>query len=77
MKTSLLMNDINICGNAILIYGLHRGVEGVAIPTLVSRTVACIVMLIMLNNQKHMVHIYHPFSFKTDWSLLKKILYIL
>ena len=76
MKTSLLMNAINICGNAILIYGFHRGVEGVAIPTLVSRTVACIVMLIMLNNQKHMVHIYHPFSFKTDWSLLKKILYI-
>ena len=60
MKTSLLMNAINICGNAILIYGLHRGVEGVAIPTLVSRTVACIVMLIMLNDQKHMVHIYHP-----------------
>ena len=76
MKTSLLMNAINICGNAILIYGLHRGVEGVAIPTLVSRTVACIVMLIMLNDQKHMVHIYHPFSFKTDWFLLKKILYI-
>ena len=73
---ALLMNAINICGNAILIYGLHRGVEGVAIPTLVSRTVACIVMLIMLNDQKHMVHIYHPFSFKTDWSLLKKILYI-
>ena len=76
MKTSLLMNAINICGNAVLIYGFHRGVEGVAIPTLVSRTVACIVMLFMLNNQKHMVHIYHPFSFKTDWSLLKKILYI-
>ena len=76
MKTSLLMNAINICGNAVLIYGLHRGVEGVAIPTLVSRTVACIVMLFLLDNQNHMIHIYHPFSFKTDWSLLKKILYI-
>ena len=76
MKTSFLMNAINICGNALLIFGFHRGVEGVAIPTLVSRTVACVVMLVLLNNQKHVLHIYHPFSFKTDISLLKKILYI-
>ena len=40
MKTSLLMNAINLGGNAPLIYGFHRGVEGVAIPTLVSRGVA-------------------------------------
>ena len=33
MNTSMLMNVINIAGNAILIYGFHRGVEGVAIPT--------------------------------------------
>lgn len=76
MKTSFLMNAINICGNALLIFGFHRGVEGVAIPTLVSRTVACVVMLVLLNNQKHVLHIYHPFYFKTDISLLKKILYI-
>lgn len=76
MKTSFLMNAINICGNALLIFGFHRGVEGVAIPTLVSRTVACVVMLVLLNNQKHVLHIYHPSSFKTDISLLKKILYI-
>ncbi len=76
MKISLLMNAINLCGNAILIFGFHRGVEGVAIPTLVSRIVACVVMLSLLNNQKHVLHIYHPFSFKTDRNLLKKILYI-
>lgn len=76
MKTSLLMNGINILGNALLIFGFHRGVEGVAIPTLVSRTVACIVMLFLLNNPKHTLHLEHPFSFKTDWEILKKILYI-
>ena len=48
MKTSLLMNAINLGGNALLIYGFHRGVEGVAIPTLVSRGVACVVMLCLL-----------------------------
>jgi len=76
MKTSLLMNGINLGGNALLIYGFHRGVEGVAIPTLVSRGVACIVMMIFLNDQKQILHIAHPFSLRTDWSLLKKILYI-
>ncbi len=36
MKTSLLMNGVNIVGNAILIYGFKMGVAGAAIPTLCS-----------------------------------------
>lgn len=76
MKTSLFMNVINLCGNAVLIFGFHRGVEGVAIPTLVSRLAACVVMMYLLNDQKHILHICHPFSLKSDWMLLKKILYI-
>ena len=33
MKTSLLMNGINIVGNTIGVYVLHVGVAGVAVPT--------------------------------------------
>ena len=76
MKTSLLMNSINVFGNALLIFGFHRGFEGVAIPTVVSRGVACVVILILLNNQKHELHILHPYPFKIKWNVLKKILYI-
>lgn len=76
MKTSLLMNSINVFGNALLIFGFHRGVEGVAIPTVVSRGVACVVILILLNNQEHELHILHPYPFKIKWNVLKKILYI-
>lgn len=76
MKISMLMNAINLGGNALLIFVFHRGVEGVAIPTLVSRTVACVIMMFLMNNQKHTLHLVRPFSFKTDWALLKKILYI-
>ena len=76
MKISMLMNAINLGGNALLIFVFHRGVEGVAIPTLVSRTVACVIMMFLMNNQKHTLHLFHPFSLKTDWALLKKILYI-
>ena len=76
MKTSLLMNSINVFGNALLIFGFQRGVEGVAIPKVVSRGVACVVILILLNNQEHELHILHPYPFKIKWNVLKKILYI-
>ena len=45
LKVSLLMNGINVAGNAILIFGLGFDVAGVAIPTLVSRTVAAVVIV--------------------------------
>lgn len=76
MKTSLLMNSINICGNAFLIFVMRRGVEGVAIPTVVSRFVACVVILCLLNRQDGLLHIPHPYPFKLHWSMLKRILYI-
>ena len=48
MYVSLLMNLINVVGNAVLIFGFRMGVEGVAIPTLVSRAVAAAVVLVLL-----------------------------
>ena len=48
MQISIIMNVINIGGNAILIYGFHRGTEGVAIPTLVSRMTAAIIIIALL-----------------------------
>ena len=48
MYASLVMNAINIAGNAICVFGLHMGVEGVGIPTLVSRAFAAILMLFLI-----------------------------
>ena len=48
LKVSLLMNGINVAGNAILIFGVGMDVAGVAIPTLISRTVAAAVILGLL-----------------------------
>lgn len=45
MKVSVLMNIINIAGNALCVLVLKMGVAGVAIPTLVSRAVAAILIL--------------------------------
>ena len=48
MYCSVLMNLINIGGNAILIYGLGVGVAGAAVATLLSRTAAALVILWLL-----------------------------
>lgn len=76
MYMSLLMNGINITGNAILLYGLHRGVEGAAIPTLFSRMVAAVVMIALLFDPKLTIHLPRPFSFRFQWDMLRKILHI-
>lgn len=76
MKTSLLMNAINITGNAILIYGLKMGVAGAAIPTLISRMVSAVVIMGLLRSQKLQIHISRPFSWGPNKGMIKKILYI-
>ena len=52
MNMSLLMNVINITGNAICIFGLHMGVEGVGIPTLISRMIAAFGIVTLLQKKK-------------------------
>ena len=45
---SLIMNVINIGGNAVLIYGFKMGVMGAALASLVSRAIACVAVLYLL-----------------------------
>lgn len=76
LKVSLLMNGINVGGNALLIFGFHMDVAGVAIPTLVSRTVAAVVILTLLFNEKLPLHLSNLRAFEYKPRLLKNILYI-
>lgn len=52
MKVSILMNIINVVGNFFCVYLLHMGAAGVAWPTLASRVVASIVMLVLCFDQE-------------------------
>ena len=52
MQVSLLMNGINVVGNAVCIFVLKMGVAGVAVPTVVSRCVAAVVILLLAANPK-------------------------
>ena len=76
MQISIIMNVINIGGNAILIYGFHRGTEGVAIPTLVSRMTAAIIIIALLCDEKRTLHIERTWRYRINWEMVKKILSI-
>ena len=74
MQVSIIMNIINITGNAILIYGFHRGTEGVAIPTLVSRITATVLIIALLAQEKRLIHIERTLRYRPDWRMIRRIL---
>ena len=57
MYTSMLMNAVNIVGNAIGIFALRAGVLGVAWPTLIARAVAAAVMLALLRDRRRTLYL--------------------
>ena len=48
MLIAIVMNLINLAGNAILIYGVKIGVAGAAIATTASRTAAAVIILFLM-----------------------------
>ena len=59
-----------------MIYGFHRGTEGVAIPTLVSRMTAAIIIIVLLCDEKRTLHIERTWRYRINWEMVKKILSI-
>ncbi|MCR5725064.1 MAG: MATE family efflux transporter [Treponema sp.] len=77
LKVSILMNFTNIAGNAFLIYGLKIGVAGAGIATLASRSVAAIVMFVLLtDHRKNVVYLERPLHFEWNGAMTRRILKI-
>ena len=57
MLTSLMMNIVNICGNALLIFVFRWGVAGAATASLVSRMLGAVIMLILVRNRRNPIYI--------------------
>lgn len=76
MQVSLLMNLVNVVGNAFCIFVLKMGVAGVAIPTLVSRAVAAAVILAMAAQKKHELHLQRQWLTHIDRDMMGSILRI-
>jgi putative MATE family efflux protein len=81
MYASFFVNILNIAGNAVCIFLLGWGVEGVAIPTLASRALAAAALLALLHRgrpykNKEAIIINGLLKIKLNFFMIKKILSI-
>ncbi len=76
MTTSVIMNAVNVAGNAVLIFGFGLGVLGAAAATLVSRAVGGIIMTVLVRNKNNEVYLEGLRRPTLEFTLIKKILYI-
>ena len=76
MYVSLLMNAINVVGNAIGIFVLKAGVAGVAVPTLIARATAAIVMTVLALNASNPISVQPRNVFSWHGDMIRRILNI-
>lgn len=74
MLASLVMNVINIGGNAILIYGFRMGVLGAALATLAGRIFAAIWVFWQQQQVENPLHIASLAEMKPDRQMILRIL---
>ncbi len=73
MYASVIMNLINVVGNAVLIFVFHLGAAGAAISTLFSRVIGAILMMILIHNKDNPIYVEKLYRFKPDFSVIKRI----
>ncbi len=76
MLVSIVMNIINIGGNAVLIFIFHLGSMGAGIASLASRVVSALIMLIVISDRKLDIHIEKLYQVTLIPSMIKRILRI-
>ena len=76
MQVSLWMNGINVAGNALCVFVLKMGVAGVAVPTLVSRAVAAVMILTMASRKGQELTLDASSLYPIDRQVMGKILRI-
>ena len=74
MIISVIMNAMNIVGNAILIFGFHMGVAGAALSTLISRIFCAIVVMYFLRSPKEEICVRDYTKIRPDRHKIKMIL---
>ena len=74
MLSSLVMNVVNIGGNAIFIFGFGMGVLGAALASLISRAIACCAVLYLLQKPQCMLRIPGFAALRPDSRLIRRIL---
>ena len=73
MIASIIMNSINVIGNAVLIFVFKMGAAGAGVATLVSRIVGSVIIITLVHNKKNIIYAEKLWQFKPDKLLIKKI----
>ncbi|MCH4190700.1 MAG: MATE family efflux transporter [Butyrivibrio sp.] len=76
MEVSVVMNFMNVAGNAVFVYGFHLMVAGVALSTLISRMAACMIMYLLIRRPGFEIHITERVNFHLDMETVRGILSI-
>lgn len=76
MKSSLVMNIINIFGNALLIYGFHLGVLGAALATLIGRVFAAVWVTVQQQKEQNPLRVEKLSDLRPDRTHIHPILKI-
>ena len=74
MNILLVCDILNVAGNAICIYLLGWDVRGVAIPTVIARVLAAVLILHFLSDDNYKLHIKKTLKHKFDFDLLGKVM---
>ena len=76
LAVSILMNIINICGNAYFIFGLGLGVTGAGLATMLSRIIGSLIMVVLISNRENSIFVYKLWKFEWKGDMIKRILRI-
>lgn len=76
MTVSVLVNVINIIGNAIFLFIFNMGALGVGLASLISRIVGAVIMFILILRKDEEIYIENPFKLEVDFKMITKILKI-
>lgn len=76
LSIALLVNLLNVCGNAFCIHVLDLGAFGVGLATLVAQMVGTVIQLKLISNKKEILHIDSIRRFKPDRTMIRRILRI-
>ena len=76
MNVSIVMNVINVAFNALFVFGLHMGVLGVGLATLLGRIAAAVIMRIKTESVKNPLKVEDKKDYLPDFGIIGKILKI-
>lgn len=76
MVVSIVMNFVNVGGNALLIIGFEMGAAGAAIASLIARIGGAAVLILLLRNKKRILYLDNFKAYRPNMQTIKSILHI-